>query len=359
MEMIDFLVARDDFARTRWAQAPLPELAEGEVLATIERFAFTANNMTYAGFGADMRYWDFFPAGPGFGKIPVWGTGRIIRSRHPDLPDGEAIYGYVPMSSHVLLRPATVRPRAFVDGAPHRLALPATYNEYVRLAQDADYDPAQADLHLVLRPLFALAFFIGAWLRENAFFGASTVIVSSASSKTGLAIGSVLQDAGVATLGLTSPGNRAFVESTGIFDRVADYGEIETLDRAPSVYVDIADNPDIRRRVHAHFNEQLRHSSRAGFTHGVAGVAEPLPGPEPVFFFTPTHILALRKAWGPDVLRERLIASQRRVFARLAPHLRIRTGVGQAAVEMAYHEVRTGRAAPQDAWILCVPEFSA
>ena len=208
MEMIDFLVARDDFARTRWMQAPLPELAEGEVLATIERFAFTANNMTYAGFGADMRYWDFFPAGPGFGKIPVWGTGRIVRSRHPDLPEGEAIYGYVPMSSHLVLQPESVRSRAFLDGAPHRAGLPATYNEYARLAQDADYAPAQADLHLVLRPLFALAFFIGAWLRENAFFGASTVIVSSASSKTGLAIGSVLQDAGVATLGLTSPGNR-------------------------------------------------------------------------------------------------------------------------------------------------------
>lgn len=354
MEMTDLLVARDDFAQTRWMHGSLPEPADGEVLATVERFAFTANNMTYAAFGADMRYWDFFPADAGFGRIPVWGTGRVIRSRNEVLPEGETIYGYVPMSSHVVLRPAAIRPHAFVDGAPHRATLPATYNEYVRLAQDATYDPAQADLHLVLRPLFALAFFIGAWLQENALFGASTVIVSSASSKTALAIGSVLRDAGVATLGLTSPANRAFVESVGVFDRVADYERIEALDRTPVVYVDIADNPDIRRRVHERFREQLRHSSRAGFTHGLTGGHEALPGPEPAFFFTPTHILALRKAWGPDVLRERLIASQRRVFARLAPHLRIRTGAGPQEVESAYHAVRTGRTTPQEAWILSV-----
>ena len=356
MNNVDFLVARDDLARTRWVQTPLAEPAPGEIVAEIDRFAFTANNITYAAFGAELGYWNFFPASEGFGRVPVWATARVLRSRHPDLAEGEAIYGYFPMSSHLVLQPAAVRARTFVDGVPHRASLPATYNEYTRLAQDADYDPAQADAHLVLRPLFALAFFLGAYLRENALFGASTVIVSSASSKTALTIGCVLREAGVETLGLTSPANRAFVERTGLFDCVSDYSQIEALPHGPVVYVDMADNPDVRRRVHRHFGALLQRSIRAGFTHGAQSPDPVLSGPEPELFFTPTHILALRKAWGADILRQRLMASQRDVFARLGPHLQIRAGQGPLAVEQAYHEVRAGRAAPQDAWILSVRE---
>ena len=278
----------------------------------------------------------------------------MVRSRHPDLPEGEPIYGFFTMSSHVVLQPAMIRARRFVDGAPHRAPLPPTYNEYTRLAADPDYDPSQADLHLVLRPLFALAFFLGAFLQEKSMFGAPRALVSSASSKTALSIGCVLRDAGIPAIGLTSEANRAFVESTGVFDSVGDYGRIATLPREPVVYVDMADNAGIRRRVHEHFGDLLRHSSRAGFTHGEREEAGALPGPAPEVFFAPDHILALRKAWGPEVLRERLIASQRRVFAQLAPHLRVRTGAGRAAVEQAYHEVRAGRTAPQDAWILSV-----
>ena len=38
-------------------------LADGELRLRIERFALTANNITYAAFGEAMRYWDFFPTG--------------------------------------------------------------------------------------------------------------------------------------------------------------------------------------------------------------------------------------------------------------------------------------------------------
>ena len=354
MDQDDFLVARDNLSRTSWLQRPLVSPARGEVLVTVDRFALTANNITYATLGDEFHYWDFFPAPAGLGRIPVWGLGTILESRVPGLIVGERVYGYFPMSSHRVLTPAAVRTKGFVDAAPHRQTQPATYNEYACVDRDPNYDTADDDIHLVLRPLFSLAFFLNAFLRERAFFGASTIIVSSASSKASLAIGLLLRDGGPTIVGLTSDTNLAFVRSTAIFNRVVAYGDLEELEREPSVYIDMAGNLDVLRRIHAHFDDLLRHSSRAGFTHAASASGDGLAGPKPEAFFTPTHILALRRLWGPELLRKRLLDSRQNVFRKIGSLLTMRCGVGRTAVEGAYDEVRTGRVAPQEAWLLAV-----
>ena len=40
---------------------PDAPLASGQVRLRVEHFALTANNITYAAFGAAMNYWQFFP----------------------------------------------------------------------------------------------------------------------------------------------------------------------------------------------------------------------------------------------------------------------------------------------------------
>jgi hypothetical protein len=55
--------------RTVWAELGPPD--EGEVLFQVGKFAFSANNVTYALLGEALRYWDIFPAEPGWGRIPV------------------------------------------------------------------------------------------------------------------------------------------------------------------------------------------------------------------------------------------------------------------------------------------------
>ncbi|MBC7103757.1 MAG: DUF2855 family protein [Parvibaculum sp.] len=50
------------------------------MLVEIEKFALSANNITYAVAGDMLNYWSFFPAEEGWGKIPVWGS-RGSRSR--------------------------------------------------------------------------------------------------------------------------------------------------------------------------------------------------------------------------------------------------------------------------------------
>jgi hypothetical protein len=42
-----FVVARHDLRATRFIDEPLPQVADGELLLKVDRFAFTANNITY------------------------------------------------------------------------------------------------------------------------------------------------------------------------------------------------------------------------------------------------------------------------------------------------------------------------
>jgi hypothetical protein len=58
----------------------------------------TANNITYAVLGDELKYWQLFPAPTGFGNIPVRGFGEVIASKHPNVPMGERLFGYFPMA---------------------------------------------------------------------------------------------------------------------------------------------------------------------------------------------------------------------------------------------------------------------
>ena len=40
-------------------------------------YALTANNITYGVAGETMKYWNFYPAAAGMGRIPVWGVGKV------------------------------------------------------------------------------------------------------------------------------------------------------------------------------------------------------------------------------------------------------------------------------------------
>ena len=76
----------------------------------VEQFAFTANNMTYALIGASTGwYWDFFLAPRGWGRIPVWGFGKVVASEVDNVKTGEDLFGFFPMSTHAVLKPGKIR----------------------------------------------------------------------------------------------------------------------------------------------------------------------------------------------------------------------------------------------------------
>lgn len=352
---IDFIVGRGDLRRHRVDAAALPELRDGEVLLKVDKFAFTSNNVTYAAFGEAMQYWDFFPAPEGFGRIPVWGFADVVRSRSDAVKEGERVFGYLPMSSYLVVAPTHVKPAGFVDAAPHRAHLAAVYNQYTRVANDPGYVREYEDQQALLRPLFMTSFFIDDLLADNDFFGARSIILSSASSKTALGVAFLLsKNRDVEVVGLTSPGNAAFVGRTGYYDRIVTYGAIASLPaHEKSVYVDMAGNTGVASDIHHHFRDALAYSMVVGGTHWEARPrAGELPGPKRQFFFAPTQIAKRTRDWGPGGIETRFAASWRDFLASVATWMRVVHGKGVRDVEAVYLDMLDGRVRPEEGHIL-------
>jgi Protein of unknown function (DUF2855) len=355
-DAFDFLVRKDALHETRIAPVDTPALAPGRILAAVDRFAFTANNVTYAVFGEMMQYWSFYPAPAGWGRIPVWGFADVVRSEHPDVPAGERLFGYWPMSTYAVLEPTQVTPGGFLDATAHRQQLHALYNSYTRVAGDPGYDPAHEDAQMLLRVLFLTSFLIDDFLADADFFGARAVVIGSASSKTGLALAHCLHEhrrGRIEVIGLTSPRNRAFVEGLGCYDRVVAYDDVASLPTTPAVFVDMAGDGPVVRAIHEHFGDALRYSCVVGGTHwDKVAMGQALPGPTPTLFFAPDQVAKRTREWGADVLQQRMGAAWRAFLVPASGWIRVVRGAGPGAIERVYQEVLAGRATPDEGHVL-------
>ncbi|MEP6873907.1 MAG: DUF2855 family protein [Burkholderiales bacterium] len=361
-----FIVERQQLKRTQWVRSDPAPLADGAVRLRIDAFALTSNNITYAAFGDAMNYWGFFPTGDAAtGCIPVWGFANVTESRAAGVAVGERFYGYYPIASDVVLQPARITPAGFFDGAEHRRELHAVYNQYSRCAADPGYASAHEAEQALLRPLFLTSFLIDDFLADNAFFGARTVVLSSASSKTAYGTAFCLAQRrggadAVKVVGLTSPGNVTFTRALGCYDEVLTYDAVNTLQaNAPTVYVDFSGSVTVRASVHQHFGEHLAYSCSVGGTHWDAlGSGKGLPGPRPVLFFAPAQVKKRNADWGPTGLQQRMAAAWGAFMQPLTnpanPWLRVVHGEGRAAVEAVYATLLGGTVNPAEGYLLRV-----
>lgn len=366
-DAVDFQVRRDDLRTTRFVESDAARLepAEGEALLRVDRFALTANNITYAVAGDQLSYWNFFPAERGWGRIPVWGYADVVSSRCVGVSEGERFYGYYPMSTHLVVEPVNASTAGFHDGAAHRASMAGAYNQY-RAVPPGD-ERAEA-AQMLLQPLFVTAFLIDDFLAEQEFFGARTAILSSASSKTAFGLAHQLaqrggksraatrsgaKSSGIEVVGLTSPRNAAFVSALGCYDRVIPYGEIGALDAgSPALFVDMAGNGAVQSAVHHHYAANLVHSLSVGLTHWEYGKREAdLPGAQPTFFFAPNQLRKRFGDWGAEGFQQR-IGSAFAVFRGLADRaLRVVPG-GRGDLQRVYLDTLEGRTAPDEGHVL-------
>ncbi|HEY1449765.1 MAG TPA: DUF2855 family protein [Solirubrobacteraceae bacterium] len=355
---MDFLIAKDDLHRFRTEDGPPPELVAGQALLRVDRFGLSANNITYAMFGEGMSYWKFFPAEEGWGRMPVWGFAEVVQSEIEQLQPGIRVYGYLPPSSELVVRPTRVDERGFTDASPHRANLPAAYNGYVRTDADPIYAPDTEDLQMLLRPLFFTSYLIDDFLDDASLFGASTAVLSSASSKTANGLAFLLsRREGVEVVGLTSERSADFTTSLGVYDKVVTYEEIGSLAETPAVYVDMAGDAQVRSDVHRHFGDALTHSAVVGATHHdrMGAVPDSLPGPPPTFFFAPDRVAKRSTEWGRDGLETRIAEAWTPYVEWCAGWLEVRRGEGPDALQRAYLDLLDGRIDPAKADVLSLP----
>ncbi|WP_184716934.1 DUF2855 family protein [Caulobacter sp.] len=349
----DFVVAKSDLRQSQFRDAEPPPLEDGQVRLAIESFALTANNITYAVFGEMMRYWDFFPAPEGFGRVPVWGHARVEASANPDIAVGQRFYGYWPMSTHLTVQAKAGR-SGFTDVSAHRAPLPPIYNQYLAVGEDDGLQAHQA----LLQPLFITAFLIDDQFDENGFYGARSVILSSASSKTAIGLAALLKKRGAAKIvGLTSARNKAFVEGLGFYDRVVLYEDLATAPiEGPAAYVDFAGDAAVLGGVHRRFGDELKASILVGGTHWEApreGTSD-LPGPQPAFFFAPDRVTKRQNDWGPGGFEQRYGAAWSGFVADAPRWLKVERSAGQAAIQKAYLAQVDGGTAP-DVGVVLAP----
>ncbi|MGA3525493.1 DUF2855 family protein [Melissospora conviva] len=342
-----FAVARDDLARTTLTEGTTPAVADGEALLRVDRVGLTANNITYAVLGDAMRYWEFFPPAAGgleqqWGLPPLWGFAEVVESQVPGVEAGQRVYGYLPPAGHLLVRPDRVDATGFRDASGHRAELPSPYNAYRLTTGDPAYRADQEDLLILFRPLFFTSFMLADQVMDNDFYGAQTLLLSSASSKTAYAAAFELHGRGPRLVGLTSPGNVEFTRSLGCYDEVVSYDDLGTLDAVPTAYLDLSGAPATRAALRGHLGDQLVRDVAVGLTNQIPNAA----AAEEVFF-APVQMRKRRQDWGRDGLDQRFADAWQRFAKVVTGWIDVRVGSGPADLEQAWQEVLTGRTPPR------------
>lgn len=298
---MDLLLNRSDLHQTRVVDTPPAPLGPDQARLRVERFGLSANNVTYAVIGDMLQYWDFFPADEGWGRVPVWGYAEVVESTADGLTPGRRVFGYLPMSTELVVTVGKVDEGGFSDVSAHRSAMAGAYNRYVFPDPAETPGSAAEDRRMLLYPLFFTSFVVDDFLGDNELFGASVLVISSASSKTGLGVArQAANREGLRVVGLTSPTNVSFTEGLGVYTDVIAYGDEASLPDGPAVYVDVSGSASVRAAVHARYGDELRHDMILGGTHhgDMGGGATDLPGPRPEFFFAPSQIAKRTKDWG-------------------------------------------------------------
>ncbi|MEM8926134.1 MAG: DUF2855 family protein [Actinomycetota bacterium] len=352
MHIQRLVVPRADLSNPMVVDESPPDLAPGQVLAAITLFGLSANNITYALFGDALGYWAYFPVDDDHGCIPVWGFADVVDSRSEHVLAGDRIFGYLPMADAVVLTPAAPTELGCSDASPSRADLHPWYNRYYRCTTDPLWTEEGEQLQVSMWALFMTG-----WALADQLAGsASTVVVSSASSKTAMALAWSLNnhDKPVTVVGVTSAGNASFVEASGVYDRVTTYDDLQLVDASgPVAFVDAAGSPGIKEAVHAALGDRLVDSVILGATHqGGAAATGELVGPEPRFFFIPDVAEAAVDDVGLPAYHGAFADAWHRFAPWIGDRLQVEKRSGADEIVDAYGTVLAGGLGPDVATVL-------
>ena len=234
----------------------------------------------------------------------------------------------------------------------HRRHLPTPYNGLTTTTADPAYDAELEDLQILYRPLFMTSFMLADFIQDNGAFGAESVVISSASSKTSYGTAFLLD--GLHRIGLTSARNRAFTESLGCYEQVVTYDEVAEH---------AADQGRVRRRRRRRRGASGRaraltpvHSAVVGAAHHDAapdlGGTGDLPGAPPTFFFAPDQMRKRYADWGPDGVEEGHAAAWKRFAPVVAGWVDVVVADGPEGLRADWLEVLAGSTPPRTGHVI-------
>jgi hypothetical protein len=153
----------------------------------------------------------------------------------------------------------------------------------MRCSSDPQYDPSPAieDLTMLYRPLFWTSYWCEDWLFSSQYRGAKKLLISSASSKTAFCLAYLIgkrigrgELSSIQIIGLTSKKNKAFTKGLSLYNEVLDYDLFSsassyslTKETEKWLYIDVAGNDNLNKRVFSHFGSRLVASIALGLTN--------------------------------------------------------------------------------------------
>jgi len=289
--MQQFQVNKQDLSINRVVSGNNETHSNEGISFEVERFAFTANNLTYFMVGEKLGYWQFFPpidnrADENWGIIPVWGIGKVVASNNSNVEVGSRYFGYFPPATYLRMDSVALAQGNLIDTSAHRKPLPQGYNLYRPLEKSQGGKQAHIEnLQMLLWPLYITSYCL--WdLIEQSVTKPEQVVVLSASSKTSLGLAYALKKSGCHAIGVTSAKSKSFVNELNIYDEVLSYDGIEHLSNKPTIVVDMSGNAQVKKQLESKLGSSLMRYVQVGLTHWQDAVEE--EGSE--FFFAPAHI---------------------------------------------------------------------
>ena len=352
-QAIAFEVAKNDLGKTRIVPLTIPKaLKDEEVLLKVSKFALTANNISYGIAGDELGYWQFFPTEntleqEEWGRLPTMGYADVVASNCEHIQVGERVWGFMPMATHFKILAGRQSLSKFSDISPNRLEQSPLYSTYERISKNPFYQANNEDFEILLRGLYTTSWLVDDFMYDNQYFNAQQYLITSASSKTSIALAFAILERGEQTaIGITSAANKAFVQSLGCYEKVVSYEDIMHLDGSiPSIVVDMAGSQTALSSIHHHFGEQIRYSCRIGVTHHNDIVTnEPLPGAKPVFFFAPTQLRKRSVEWGTGAAMAKIGTSLQGYIQFCRSILSIAHTTNKEHLASIYQQVLSGKA---------------
>ena len=345
-----FEVRKNDLFQTRIVTKDIPALMEGEILTQIDRFAFTANNISYAIVGEKLGYWQFFYAEEGWGIIPVWGFAKVVESKNSEIKCGERLYGYWPMGTHLVMTPGKLRDDRLRDISAHRADLAPVYNSYIRTQGEAAYDSSMDDERMLLMPLYATSYCVYDFLQDNNNFDATQIVIPSASSKTAIGLAYALKDDGKSpsTVGITSAANIEYVQALELYDEVITYDDLGCIDCGKAtVIVDMSGNGEVLSELHRLLGDNMKFTSNVGLTHYNANkMGSHFIRERSAMFWAPGHIQKRAKEWGAGEFEKKAFQFWYSATVKSRQWLRIEHQQGMNALQQVFEKVRDSKAKP-------------
>ncbi|KAF2864651.1 hypothetical protein BDV95DRAFT_555785 [Massariosphaeria phaeospora] len=241
----------------------LPLLAPSSLRLQTKILGLTTNNFAYAQLGHVLGWWDTYPQPTNtpapyndratYGRISAWGYAEIIESTVPGIAVGKTVYGFLPIATlpeDVTVEKTGLKNQIRVTN-PHRQHLWIIYNRY-QICPPLDELERTKTLDFLgwdslMQGLFATSYNMncygfawtdenrihpggeGEWTAADANLADATVIVLSASGKTGVSFAHQLrhnrpkQHQPRAVIGVCSITSKSLVENTGFYDKVVLY----------------------------------------------------------------------------------------------------------------------------------------